>query len=119
VAMKRTRGSTALGFAERCYAVLRLVPAGRVTTYQELAHAIGSRAYRAVGSAMRKNPFAPQVPCHRVVRGDGSLGGYAKGPRAKERLLRSEGVQITNGKVVDFSAVFYRLPKLPVNSSGY
>jgi methylated-DNA-[protein]-cysteine S-methyltransferase len=49
-------------FAEKAYDLLRQVPAGRVTTYQEIAHALGTKAYRGVGQAMKKNPYAPEVP---------------------------------------------------------
>ena len=49
-------------FADKAYDLLRKVPKGRVTTYKEIAHALGSRAYRGVGQAMRKNPYAPEVP---------------------------------------------------------
>ncbi len=69
------------------------VPKGRVTSYAALAKALNSSA-RAVGGAMRRNPFAPAVPCHRVVCADGSLGGFSgrmDNPR-KEALLREEGV---------------------------
>ncbi len=68
---------------------------GTVITYAELARRIGKpRAVRAVANAVGKNPFAPDVPCHRVVRSDGTLGGYsARGGVSKKRaLLRSEGV---------------------------
>jgi O-6-methylguanine DNA methyltransferase len=62
-------------------------------TYAQVALAIGRpAAVRAVGNALNKNPFAPQVPCHRVVKSDGSLGGFAHGPRAKQALLKNEGV---------------------------
>lgn len=80
------------------YAACSQIPAGRVSTYGELARALDSSA-RAVGGALRKNPFAPVVPCHRVVASDGSLGGFSGVWRAgapellrKEALLRSEGV---------------------------
>jgi len=63
------------------------------------------RAYLAVGSALNKNPYAPQVPCHRVVNVDGSLGGFALGSRKKIALLRSEGINIKNNKIVDFEKV--------------
>lgn len=62
-------------------------------TYAEVAQAIGKpRAARAVGNALNKNPFAPRVPCHRVIRSDGTLGGFASGTAAKRALLRREGV---------------------------
>lgn len=85
-------------FEERCYLVLRSVPKGRVTTYREIAGALGSRAYRAVGSAMRKN-MNPAIPCHRVVRSDGRVGGYNRGAASKMRMLRSEGVKIISGRI--------------------
>ena len=77
-------------FSERCYKVLKKVPRGKVTTYQEIAHALNTKAYRAVGNAMNKNPYAPKVPCHRVVKSDGSLGGYSGGLKKKKKLLELE-----------------------------
>lgn len=58
-----------------------------------------TRAYRAVGNAMNKNPYAPEVPCHRVISSDGSLGGFALGPKKKIAMLKKEGVEIKNGKI--------------------
>ncbi len=89
-------------FNERCYALLRKVPKGKVTTYKALANALGTRAYRAVGQAMNRNPYAPTVPCHRVVSSDGSIGGFAHGEDAKIKMLKKENVHVLNGKVVDF-----------------
>lgn len=87
-------------FEERVYAALKKVPRGSFITYGELARRAGyPRAARAVGNALNKNPFAPAVPCHRVVRSDGSIGGYARGVRAKMALLQREGVKIGNGRV--------------------
>ena len=87
-------------FNEKCYDKLRKVPRGKVTTYGELARAVGStRAARAVGNAMNKNPYAPDVPCHRVVRSDGGVGGFASGTRKKIEMLRAEGVEIVGGRV--------------------
>ncbi len=96
-------------FSERCYEILRKVPHGRVTTYKEIASAVDSRAYRAVGNAMNKNPYAPEVPCHRVVSGDGGIGGFASGVKNKIRILKGEGVEVRDGKVVDFEKKFFRL----------
>lgn len=87
-------------FAEKVYAALRTVPRGKVTTYAGIARAIGApRAYRAVGNSLNKNPHAPQVPCHRVVASDGTLGGYAGGLRKKITLLTREGVQIRRNRI--------------------
>jgi O-6-methylguanine DNA methyltransferase len=68
-----------------------LIPFGETRTYQELAHAIGRpKATRAVGTALGANPFLVLIPCHRVLRADGSLGGFAAGLEAKARLLACE-----------------------------
>ncbi len=78
-------------FEERVREVVRRIPKGKVLTYKEVARLAGSpRAYRAVGNIMNKNRD-PKVPCHRVIRSDGSLGGYAGGARLKEKILRHEG----------------------------
>ena len=95
-------------FNERCYDLLKTVPAGKVTTYAELARGLGSKASRAVGNAMRLNPHAPEVPCHRVVHSDGRLGNYQGGVAIKEKLLKEEGVNISSGRVVDFYGCLHR-----------
>ncbi len=79
------------------------VPRGRVTTYGRIAAALGKPgASRAVGQALHRNPYAPDVPCHRVVGSDGRLTGFAGGVAKKRRLLESEGVRF-RGERVDFS----------------
>jgi len=88
-----------MNFNECCYTLLKKVPEGKVTTYKALAHALGTKAYRAVGNAMNRNPYAPIVPCHRVINANGALGGYAHGLEKKIRLLQSEGVNIQNNKI--------------------
>lgn len=84
-------------FQERVYAALIEVPPGKVITYGALGRRIGCGSAQAVGQALRVNPFAPGVPCHRVVAADGSLCGYngkreGKQVRRKRTLLESEGV---------------------------
>jgi methylated-DNA-[protein]-cysteine S-methyltransferase len=90
-------------FNEKCYEVLKKVPRGKVTTYKEIAKALKSKAYRAVGNAMNKNPegfcSGGKVPCHRVVNSDGEIGGFAHGSKKKIEILRKEGVEVINGKV--------------------
>ena len=86
-------------FNEKCYALLKLIPEGKVTTYREIARALNSRAWRAVGSAMAKNKNLYIIPCHRVVRSDGSVGEYALGTNKKAEILTSEGVAVVEGKV--------------------
>ncbi|MBI1968673.1 MGMT family protein [Candidatus Woesearchaeota archaeon] len=92
-------------FQRQVYALCRQIPPGKVTTYKAVAEALGTKAYRAVGQALRRNPFAPEVPCHRVIAADGSLGGYC-GERSgaacekKIHLLHEEGIMIQDGKVL-------------------
>lgn len=88
-----------MSFCEKVWALTSRVPAGKVTTYAAIAHKLGTRGYRAVGMALNRNPYAPQVPCHRVVGSDGNLTGFAHGLPAKQKLLRTEGVQFSNGRV--------------------
>jgi len=93
------RGAEMKSFNERCYQLLKKVPKGKVTTYKALAKALNTKAYRAVGNAMNRNPYAPQVPCHRVINADGKLGGFASGINDKIKLLKSEGVEIKNNQI--------------------
>jgi len=86
-------------FNERCYKVLRKVPKGKITTYKEIAKALKSKAYRAVGSVMHNNSYAPVVPCHRVINSNGNVGGFASGTKNKIRILKSERVEIVNNKI--------------------
>lgn len=100
-------------FAQKIYSQLKKVPIGKVTTYKHLAESINSKAYRAVGSAMKNNPHAPLVPCHRVVSSDGSIGGFkgsttGKNIAEKISLLKKEGVGVKNGKIINFSQVLYK-----------
>jgi methylated-DNA-[protein]-cysteine S-methyltransferase len=93
----RQPAKTITAFQHRVYEGLALVPRGSVTTYGALASQIGCGSAQAVGQALRRNPFAPEVPCHRVVRADGSLGGFfGKSTTAalqrKRQLLEAEGV---------------------------
>ncbi len=90
-----------MNFNQKCYEILKQVPKGKVTTYKAIAEALGTKAYRAVGNAMNKNDNAPVIPCHRVVGSDGSLTGYAFGLDKKIEILKSEGVEVKNNKVVD------------------
>ena len=78
-------------FEQAVYAIVRRVPAGQTRSYAWVADRLGDRRLaRAVGNALHRNPFSPAVPCHRVIRSDGTLGGFAGGPARKRRLLRRE-----------------------------
>lgn len=97
--------------AEETYRLLRQVPKGRVTTYGALAQALGAiEASRLVGQYMAQNPYAPEVPCHRVVLSDGKIGKYSspRGVAQKIELLAGEGVKVSEGRVVDFGNVMFK-----------
>ena len=103
-------------FQKAVYELCSRIPRGKVTTYKEIAHALNSRAYRAVGQALRANPYAPQVPCHRVVASDGSIGGFGgeisgKNIAKKIKLLQREGVKIRDNRIVNFDSSFFKLTK--------
>ena len=79
-------------FQRAVYRAACRIPRGQTRTYQWIARRIGRpSASRAVGNALRTNPFVPTVPCHRVIRSDGSVGGYARGHARKRTLLAREG----------------------------
>ena len=78
-------------FTDKVYAIVKRIPKGSVLTYQEVARRAGSpKAFRAVGNILNKN-YKAEIPCHRVVRGDGSVGGYNRGSARKKKLLAQEG----------------------------
>ena len=82
-------------FQIKVWEALKTIPRGETRTYLQIAQQIGRpKAVRAVANAIGKNPYAPEIPCHRVVRIDGGLGGYSGpgGIETKIRLLREEGV---------------------------
>ncbi len=78
-------------FQKKVYGFVKTIPKGKTATYKEVAVAVGHpKAYRAVGNALNKNPFAPIVPCHRVIKSDGTPGGFVHGTKKKIWLLKSE-----------------------------
>ena len=78
-------------FKEEVYLVVKKIPKGKVLTYKEVAERVGKpKAYRAVGNVLHQNAD-PKVPCHRVIRSDGKVGGYNRGALSKIKLLKEEG----------------------------
>lgn len=88
---KITEHKALSSFQRRVYLALIDIPRGETITYGELARRIGCRSAQAVGQALKRNPFAPEVPCHRVVSADGSLGGY-NGQREGAELERKRSL---------------------------
>ena len=85
------------------YKKLLKVQKGKVTTYSDLAKAVGLKnGQRVIGMIMKNNPFPVIIPCHRVVKFNGEIGGYAYGEKIKSNMLSKEGITIKNGKILDF-----------------
>jgi len=98
-----------LNLEHKIYKKLLEVPKGQITTYGELAKAVGLKnGQRIIGKIMNKNPYPVIIPCHRVVMSTGKIGGYAYGEHVKIKLLNDEGIQIKNGKILDLKNRVYR-----------
>ncbi len=98
-----------MNLEQRVYKKLLEVPKGKITTYGELANAVGIKnGQRVIGNIMNKNPYPVIVPCHRVVKSDGEIGGYAYGENVKTKMLSDEGVNTLKGKIQDFDKKLYR-----------
>jgi len=96
-----------LKLEDKVYKRLLEVPHGMVTTYGELARAVGLKnGQRVIGRIMNKNPYPVIVPCHRVIKSNGKIGGYAWGEKIKTNMLSKEGVKIKNGKIVDLEMIY-------------
>ncbi len=88
----------------KVYRQLLRVPEGKITTYGDLAKAVGlENGQRVIGMVMKKNPFPVIIPCHRVVKSNGKIGGYVYGERVKSNMLLKEGIKIKDGKIIDFA----------------
>ena len=100
-------------FTEKVYEVLKKVPRGKVTTYKVIAEKIGTKSYQAVGQALKRNPDAPRIPCHRVVASNGGIGGYSgetigRKIRKKISILRKEGIVVEEYTVKDFEKKLWK-----------
>ena len=94
-------------FSQKVWNLCRKIPKGRVSTYKLIAKKLKTKAYRAVGNALNKNPYAPVVPCHRVVKSDGQIGGFARGTAKKIELLKKENIKIEKNKIAGFEKVLF------------
>jgi methylated-DNA-[protein]-cysteine S-methyltransferase len=97
-------------FREQVLQACSLIPKGKVSTYKELAKFVSSpKSARAVGNALNTNENLISVPCHRVVKSNGGIGGYAKGTSVKISLLKKEGVRVSKSGRVDLREFFFKL----------
>ncbi len=108
-------------FQEKIYKVVKNIPEGKVLTYKQVAKLAGfPQAFRAVGNALNKNPDLKTIPCHRVIKSDGQIGGYRYGRKKKLSLLKNEGVVMRKGKVLSIN--YWNLTKKKGgknNETGY
>lgn len=96
-----------MNLEHKVYQKLLEVPKGKVTTYSELAKAVGLKnGQRSIGRMMNKNPFPVIIPCHRVILSNGKIGGYAWGEKIKTNMLSKEGIKIKNGKILDSDKIY-------------
>ena len=97
-----------MNIVEYTYYLVRQIPPGKVSTYGAVAKALGNKGYaRAVGKYMHNNPNADTMPCFKIVKSDGNVGGFGLGVEDKIRRLRQDGIEVKDGKIVDFEHVFF------------
>ena len=98
-----------MNIEQKVYKKLLDVPKGQITTYGELAKAVGLKnGQRLIGKIMNKNPYPVLVPCHRVVMSTGKIGGYAYGEHVKTKMLSDEGIEIIDGSIENFSKKLFK-----------
>ena len=96
------------GFDQKVWELASRISPGSVTTYKSIAERLDTRAYQAVGNALHRNPHWPRVPCHRVVKNNGEVGGFGSGTEKKIALLRKEGIEISEGRIVNLKSHLHR-----------
>jgi|TARA_B100000809_G_scaffold39795_1_gene34785 methylated-DNA-[protein]-cysteine S-methyltransferase len=98
-----------MNLEHKVYKKLLDVPKGQITTYGDLAKAVGLKnGQRIIGKIMNKNPYPVLVPCHRVVMSTGKIGGYAYGEHVKTKMLSDEGMEIINGSIENFDKKLFK-----------
>ena len=100
-----------MNFNQKVWDLTKRIPKGKVSTYKEIAKKLKTKAYMAVGRALKQNKKPIIIPCHRVIKSDGSLGGYKGRLNNKEKisLLRKEGIKIKKNKVENFKEYLSKL----------
>ncbi|MHB8567655.1 MAG: MGMT family protein [Nitrososphaerales archaeon] len=109
--MKNPKSAETKIVAKNVYLLTLQIPKGKVSTYGLIAHALSCKgSSRAIGQILKRNPTPIVVPCHRVIKSDGSIGGYggASGSNKKATLLRSEGVNVRAGVVQDLRSILFK-----------
>lgn len=88
-----------MNFNKQIYELCKKIPRGKVCTYKDIAKALNSKAYRAVGNALNKNKDCNNIPCFKIINSNGKLGGYSKGLKEKIKRLRENGIKIKSNKI--------------------
>lgn len=97
-----------MDYQNKLQKLLLSIPRGKVTTYKEVAGALGTRGYRFIGQLLNRNPHPDKYPCYKVVASDGRLSGFALGQTEKVRRLKADGIEIEDGLIKDFSNKLHR-----------
>jgi len=97
-----------MNYQKKLQHLLLQIPHGKVTTYREIAHAMGHKGYRYVGNLLNKNEHPEMYPCYKVVNADGRVGGFALGQKEKIRRLAADGVLARDGRIIDFKIRLFR-----------
>ena len=91
-------------FYNKVYTLIKKIPKGKVATYKSVGDALNTKAYRAVGQALKHNTYRPIVPCHRIIKNNGEIGGFSGKTKGKEiqrkiNMLKKEGIEVINNKI--------------------
>lgn len=95
-------------FNEKVWDLCKQIPKGKISTYSDIAHALNSKAYRAVGNALNKNKDPDRISCYKIIKSNGELGGYSLGLKEKIRRLKKDGIKIKNNRIINFDKVLYK-----------
>jgi len=97
-----------LKFDEKVYELCKKIPKEKVSTYKEVGDKIGVKCYRAIGQALKRNKDPENIPCFKIIKSNGEIGGYqGKNYREKIKRLEREGIKIVNGKI-DLKRFLYK-----------
>ena len=100
-------------FYNKVYNLTKKIPKRKISTYKIIGDKLETKAYRLIGQALKNNPYAPKVPCHRVINSKGELHGFSgsksqKSLNKKANLLKKEGIKIKNNKILNFKKILHK-----------
>lgn len=95
-------------FSSKVYELCKKIPKGKISTYHDIAYTLNTKAYRAIGKILNKNPLPNKIPCFKIIKNNGEIGGYKLGIKEKIKRLKREGIKIKNNKVINFKKILFR-----------